>query len=79
MYFKLAIICNESFFKVPKNACFSAQNILDPFLSLQMYSFIPKELLLDQKIFNLRRMKHNQRGHSNLCGWYSNRFEEEMS
>ena len=30
------------FFKVPTNACFNAQKILDPLLSLHMYFFIPK-------------------------------------
>ena len=63
-----------TFKKATESSC-NVQNILDPL----MYLFIPKELLLDQKILNLRRMKHNQIGHSNLCGWYSNRFEEEMS
>ena len=42
MYFKLAIYVMKVFLKVPKNACFSAQNILDPLLSLYLYFFIPK-------------------------------------
>ena len=48
---------NKVFSKVPKIAFFSAQNILDPVLSLYMYFFIPKVLLKDQKILNLRRIK----------------------
>ena len=47
------------FLKVPKKACFSAENVLDPLLSLHMYFFIPKVLLKDQKMLNLRRMKND--------------------
>ena len=43
-------------FKSAQNVFFSAQNVLDPLLSLYMYSFIL--LLKDQKIVNLRRMKN---------------------
>jgi hypothetical protein len=52
--------------KMPKNAIFSAQNVLDPLLSLYMYFFIPKVLLKDQKMLNLRRIKMI-RGPSDLC------------
>ena len=37
MYIKLAICVMTDFKKVPKNACFSAQNILEPLPSLDMY------------------------------------------
>ena len=50
------------FLKVPKNARFSAQNVLDPLLSLHIYFFIPKVLLKDQKMLNLRRMKMIKEG-----------------
>ena len=46
---------------------FSAQNVLDPLLSLYMHLFIPKVLLKDQKIPNLRRIKNDERGPSDLC------------
>ena len=46
------------FLKIAKNACFSAQNVLDPLLPLHMYFFIPKVLLKDQKMLNLRGMKN---------------------
>ena len=59
MYFKLAIYVMKVFFKVPKNADFSAQNVLDPLLSLHMYFFKAKVLLKDQKMLNLRRMKND--------------------
>jgi hypothetical protein len=50
MYFKLANYVMKVFLKdAKKNACFGAQNILDPFLSLH---FIPKVLLNDQKILD---------------------------
>ena len=70
MYFKLAIYVMKVFFKSAKqcNACFSAQNILDPLLSLHKYLFIPKVLLKDQKMLILRRWKNDQRGPSDLCG-----------
>ena len=45
--------------KVPKHVCFSAQNVLDPLLSLHMYLFIPKVFLKDQKMLNLRIIKKN--------------------
>ena len=48
---------NKVFLKVPKNAFFSAQNVLDPLLSLHMYLFIPKVFLKDQKMLNLERME----------------------
>ena len=44
---------NKVFLKVPKNASFSAQNVLDPLLSLYIYFFIPKVLLKDHKMLNL--------------------------
>ena len=50
---------NKVFLKVPKNAFFSAQNVLDPLLSLYMYFFIPNVLLKDQNILNLRRIKND--------------------
>ena len=59
MYFKLAIYVMKVFKKVMKNAFFSAQNILDPLISLHIYFFIPKLLLKDQKMLNLRRMKND--------------------
>ena len=59
MYFKLAIYVMKVFLKVPKNAFFSAQNVLDPLLSLYMYFFIPKVLLKDQKMLNLKIMKND--------------------
>ena len=59
MYFKLAICVMEVFFKSAKNACFSAQDVLDPLLSLHMYFCTPTVLLKDQKRLNLRRMKND--------------------
>jgi hypothetical protein len=63
MYFKLAIYVLKKNLKVPKkcqkNACFSAQKVLDPLLSLHMYFFTPNVLLKDQKMMNLRRMKND--------------------
>ena len=53
---------NKVFQKVPKSAFFSAQNVLDPLLSLYIYFFIPKVLLKDQKMLNLRRIKNYSRG-----------------
>ena len=50
---------NGFFKKSPKNACFTVQNVLDPLLSLYMYFFIPKVLLKDQKMLNLRRIKND--------------------
>ena len=47
--------------------CFSSQNDLDLLLSLYMYFFMPKVLLKDQKMLNLRRIKNDQRGPSDLC------------
>jgi hypothetical protein len=48
---------------VPKKAYFSAQNVLDHFLSLHTYLFVPKVLLAyDQKMLNLRRMKMFKEG-----------------
>ena len=38
---------------------FSAENVLDPLLSLYMYCFLPKVLLKDQKMLNLRRKKND--------------------
>ena len=67
MYFKLAIYVMKVFLKVQRNACFSAQNVLDPLLSFYVYFFMPKVLLKDQKMLNLRRMKNDYRGPSNLC------------
>ena len=42
------------FLKSVKIACFSARNVLEPLLSLHMYFFIPKVLLKDQTVLNLR-------------------------
>jgi hypothetical protein len=56
-----------SFFKSAKNVFFRAQNMLDPLLSLYMHFFIPKVLLKDQKMLNLRRIKNDERGPSDLC------------
>ena len=49
----------NNIFKSAKNAFFSAHNVLDLLLSLYMYCFLPKVLLKDQKMLNLRRMKNN--------------------
>ena len=57
----------SGFLKSTKNVFFSAQNVLDPLLSLYMYFFIPKVLLKDQKMLNLRRIKNYERGPSDLC------------
>ena len=51
----------QRFLKSTKNIFFSAQNVLDPLLSLYMYQFIPKVLLKDQKMRNLRRIKKYER------------------
>ena len=59
MYFKLAIHVMKVFEKVPKSAFFSAQNVLDPLLSLHVYFFIHKVLLKNQKMLKLRRMKND--------------------
>ena len=59
MHIKLAICVMTDFKKVPKNACFSAQNVLGPLLSLHMYFNIPKMLLKDQKMLNLSRVKNH--------------------
>ena len=40
----MLILCTKSFEKIAKKI-WSAQNILDPLLSLHMYIFIPKNLL----------------------------------
>ena len=56
-----------SFLKSAKNVFFRAQNMLDPLLSLYMHFFIPKVLLKDQKMLNLRRIKNDERGPSDLC------------
>ena len=56
-----------SFFKSAKNVFFRAQNMLDPLLSLYMHFFIPKVLLKDQKMLNLRRIQNDKRGPSDLC------------
>ena len=56
-----------SFLKSAKNDFFRAQNMLDPLLSLYMHFFIPKVLLKDQKMLNLRRIKNDERGPSDLC------------
>jgi hypothetical protein len=40
MYFKLAIYVMKVFLKVPKNAFFIAQNVLDSLLSLHIYVFL---------------------------------------
>ena len=40
MYFKLAIYVKKGL-ESAKNACFSAQNVLVPLLSLNVYFFIP--------------------------------------
>ena len=58
---------NKVFLKSAKNVFFSAQNVLDPLLSLYMYFFIPKVLLKDQKMLNLRKIKMDKRGPSDLC------------
>ena len=57
MYWKLAKYVLKLFFKVTNNVCFSAQNVLDPLLSLHMYFFIPKVLLNNQKMLNLRNLR----------------------
>ena len=59
MYIKVAIYVMKVFEKVPKNACFSAQNVFDPLLSLHIYLCAPKFLLKDQKMLNLSRMKND--------------------
>ena len=46
---------------------FSAQTILDSLLSLYMPFFIPKVLLKDQKMLNLRRIRNDKRGPLYLC------------
>ena len=55
------------FKKGQKMPFFSAQQILDPLLSLYMYFFIPKVLLKDQKMLNLKRIKNDKRGPSDIC------------
>ena len=40
---------------MPKIDIWSAQNILDSLLSIRMFILKPKDLLLDQKIFNLKK------------------------
>ena len=40
--------------------------MLDPLLSLYMHFVIPKVLLKDQKMLNLRRIKNDERGPSDL-------------
>ena len=52
---------------MPKNTFFSAQNVLDPLLSLYMHFFMPKVLLKDQKMLNLRRIENDERGPFDLC------------
>ena len=47
-----------SFLKSAKNVLFRAQNMLDPLLPLYMHFFIPKVLMKDQKMLNLRRIKN---------------------
>jgi hypothetical protein len=56
----------KGFLKSAKNVFFIAQNVLYPLLSLYMYFFIPKVLLKYQKMLNLRTIRNDLRGPSDL-------------
>ena len=67
------------FFQKCQNVFFSAQNILDPLHPLYIHFFIPKVLIKDPKMLNLRRIKNDKSEPSYLCASLTHLSEQTQA